>query len=171
MSATRNCSRCTTMLLPVMFYANHAVCKSCHIKIVCIRRKRVKEAKLNAFDIALGVVEIIDPADRDDLYIMQNSRLPEYKVGRSHNPESRAKDLSKCQNFRMMIIHVFKGCGHLESICHQRLKARNITDCDGKEWFNIDLPTVYKIIDGVIAESQLKVTFEPHATMLKTCGV
>ena len=119
------------------------------------RRKRVPTP--DESDLELGIVEIIDPARRDDLYITQNSRLPEYKVGRSHCPNARAKELSKCQNFRMLIIRTFEGKGHLEATIHHRLKTRNVTEGDGREWFDVDLPTLLVIIEGAIAESSLAV--------------
>ena len=77
------------------------------------------------------------------------------KIGRSHDPEARAKQLSKCQNFRIQILKTYHGQGYLEATIHKRLKARKVTEGDGQEWFKIDLTTLDVVIQGAIAESQL----------------
>lgn len=147
------CRRCNIELLPGSFYETYkSHCKKCVTANVEMNRKRRRDGFPDEEDMELGVSEILEP---DDLYVMQNSRLPEYKVGRSHNPEARSKDLSTCQNFRMLILRVFKGKGHLEATVHQRIKARRLTECCGTEWFTIDLDTLETIIQGVIAESSL----------------
>jgi hypothetical protein len=88
---------------------------------------------------------------------MQNSRIPdEKKVGKSHDPEQRAKDLGKSHNFAMQILKVYNGCGHLEATVHKRLKARKVAEGLGEEWFKIDLQTLDMIVQGVIAESQIQ---------------
>ena len=149
---TRICKRCDAELLPGSFYESYkSLCKKCVMSDVQTNKRRKRDVPEDE-DVELGVSEILEP---DDLYIMQNSRLPEYKVGRSYNPEARAKDLSKSQNFRMHILHVFKGKGHLESIAHQRLKTRRLTECCGTEWYSLDLQTIEKIIEGILAESSL----------------
>jgi hypothetical protein len=88
---------------------------------------------------------------------MRNSRFGdgEIKVGKSHDPTQRAKELGKSQNFRMEILKTYHCQGHLEAIVHKRLKARQVTLGDGREWFRIDFETLDTIVQGVIAESQL----------------
>ena len=152
---SRICKHCEAELSPENFYDSYkSLCKKCVTAEVSNKRRK-RATTPDEEDIELGVSEILEPENKDDLYVMKNDRLPEYKVGRSHDPAARAKDLSTCQNFRMEILHVFKGQGHLESICHQRLKARKFTEGRGNEWFNLDLQTIETIIKGVIAESQL----------------
>ncbi len=98
------------------------------------------------------------PPRKDDLYIMQNSRIPnELKVGRSHDPVQRARDLGKSQNFRMQILKTYPACGHLEATIHKRLKSRRVTEGEGQEWFrDVGLSTIDMIVQGTIAESQIQ---------------
>ena len=151
---SRICKRCDAELLPDNFYnSNKGVCRKCYI--MAVQQKRKKEMIPDEEDVELGVVEILDPETRDDLYIMKNSRLPDLKVGRSHNPDARAKDLSSCQPFKIHVLHVYKGKGYLEATVHQRLKIRKVTEGEGREWFKLDLETLKTIIEGVLAESSL----------------
>ena len=103
------------------------------------------------------ITETFVPQKKDDLYVMQNSRIPdEKKVGRSHDPEQRARQLGASQNFRLQILKVYPACGHLESTVHKRLKARKVTEGQGEEWFRVDLATLDMIVQGCIAESQIQ---------------
>ena len=103
------------------------------------------------------ITETFVPQKKDDLYVMQNSRIPdEKKVGRSHDPEQRARELGRSQNFRLQILKIYPGCGHLEATVHRRLKARKVTEGQGEEWFRIDLATIDMIVQGCIAESQIQ---------------
>ena len=151
---SKKCRICAESLAEGNFYeSNVNQCKRCFVQQVAECRKRRKQKNIQEEDADLGIVESLEP---DSMYIMQNSRIPdEYKVGRSHNPQARAKDLSTCQNFWIQILQVYPGKGHLESTVHQRLKSRRVTACAGTEWFRVDLDVTQTIIDGVIAEHQL----------------
>jgi hypothetical protein len=103
------------------------------------------------------ITETFSPDKKDDLYVMANSRIPdEKKVGRSHNPEQRARELGKSQNFRLQILKVYPGCGHLESTVHRRLRTRKVAEGEGQEWFRCDLDTIDMIVQGCIAESLIQ---------------
>ena len=157
---SRICKRCDADLLPSNFYdSNKSICRQCYRDDVA-KNKQKRSVNMDEDDVELGVVEILDP---DDLYVMKNSRLPEYKVGRSHNCDVRAKDLSKGQNFKMEIVRVYKQQGHLESMIHQRVKSRKFPDGEGREWFTLELETLEMIIQGVIAESTLRATSSSSA--------
>ena len=155
MCKNRACTKCSAELLPDNFYPSwKTVCKQCFSSNVKDRKRAHEELPEDGPDFE--VVETFIPQKKDHLYAMQNSRLfGEIKVGRSHDPEHRAKDLGKSQNFKMQILKVFHFVGHLESTVHKRLKQRHSTEGDGIEWFRIDMQTLDMIITGVIAESQL----------------
>ena len=136
------------------------ICKMCHNK-ACIergkRRKKDADAEETSSDEpAFEITETFIPKTKDHLYVMQNSRIPnEFKVGRPHDPNQRSKELGRSHNFRMDVLRVYHACGHLEATVHKRLKARQVSEGDGQEWFQMDLQTLELIIQGVIAESQL----------------
>ena len=135
------------------------VCRTCFLYENNERRKRKREAGTDdsePSEPSFEVTETYLPQKKDDLYVFQNSRISdEKKVGRSHDPEARAKQLSQCQNFRIQILKTYHGQGYLEATIHKRLKARKVNEGDGQEWFKIDLQTLDTIIQGVIAESQI----------------
>jgi len=134
------------------------ICRKCYLNVNSERKKRKRDAETESDlpEPAFEVTETFIPEKKDDLYVMQNSRIPDdKKVGKSHDPDARAKELQRSHNFKMQILKVYHGQGHLEATVHRRLKARNITEGDGKEWFRIDLETLDVIIQGCIAESQL----------------
>ena len=86
----------------------------------------------------------------DDLYIMRYSfRSDCVKIGRSHNPQRRRRDLEAGHNFRIEIVGVFPGKGFLERRVHERLAVRRSTEGSGTEWFDVDVATA---IDAVRAE-------------------
>ena len=76
----------------------------------------------------------------DSLYIMENPRTPgEVKVGRSQNPEERAKSLSAGNNFRLAVKHTYEEKGFLEKTLHHRLKRRRVEEGAGVEWFRVSV--------------------------------
>ena len=122
-----------------------------------VRPKPHREEPQTESEDTYEVTEVLLPRRKDDLYIMQNSRIPdEKKVGRSIDPPQRARDLGKSHNFRMVILKTYSGQGFLESTVHKRLHARKVTEGEGQEWFQVDVATIDMIVQGVIAESQLQ---------------
>ena len=170
-TTVRHCNRCPAVLTADNFYdSRKTICKACFREDIAERRKRKREEPDSAdseepFEITETLLpkselpleaEAPLPPKKDDLYVMQNSRIPdEKKVGRSQDVSIRAKQLGQSQNFRMQILKVYSGQGYLESTIHTRLKARKVTEGDGQEWFQVDLQTLDMIIGGVVAESQL----------------
>ena len=150
----RTCAKCSAELVPGSFYDGRKnMCKECHKDEMRLRKRALGDPDDGP---DFEVVETFIPEKKDHLYAMQNSRLfGEIKVGRSHDPEHRAKDLGKSQNFKMQILKVFHCQGHLESTVHKRLKVRRATEGDGVEWFRIDMQTLDLIITGIVAEGQL----------------
>ena len=93
--------------------------------------------------------ELLDT--HEDLYIMQNSRIPgEIKIGRSNNVPRRKKDLEQAQNFKMNVLTIFPGKGYLEKEVHKRLKDFQVTGCAGTEWFKCSFGEAVQAIDQVI---------------------
>ena len=72
------------------------------------------------------------------LYIMSRSDAPGIlKIGRSDDPESRAKTLQSCQCFWVNVLAVFKHGGALEADVHYILQHVRI-DGPGREWYRVD---------------------------------
>jgi hypothetical protein len=92
----------------------------------------------------------------DSLYTMENNRIPgEVKIGRSQNPEERARQLSAGNNFRIAVKQVYVGKGYLEKTVHQRLKARRVEEVAGTEWFRVSTDQADTIIKATILEDDL----------------
>ena len=81
-----------------------------------------------------------EPAGPDDLYIMQNSRIPgEFKIGRSRDVRARQRDLQASQNYRMIVHAVYPEAGHLERRVHDILADCRVQGAPGTEWFKTTL--------------------------------
>ena len=85
----------------------------------------------------------------DALYIMryagQGGLL---KIGRAHNTEKRRRQLEQGHAFRMEIVAVFPGAGHLERLIHKKLEGFRNTEGPGTEWFEVDLSVALATIQG-----------------------
>ena len=128
-------------------------CKKCFDE----RRSRKRPLSEIEGDDEFLVTEEIMP---DSLYTMENPRISgEVKVGRSHNPEERAKQLSAGNNFRLAVKQVYVGKGYLEKTVHQRLKARRVEEVAGTEWFKISTYQADTIIKAAILEDDLSRPF------------
>ena len=154
------CRVCAEPLNAANIYAGQGyVCRACFILSTAESRKKRKRdaAETEQEEAPYEVAETFIPERKDHLYAMQQSRfgVGEIKVGKSHDPIQRAKELGKSQNFRMEILKIWHYQGHLEATVHRRLKARKVTSGDGQEWFQLDVQTLDFIVQGVIAESQL----------------
>ena len=158
MTTCRVCS--TSLNADNTYHGKGHICRMCYNK-ACIERGKRRKLDADAEDVssdepAFEITETFTPKTKDHLYVMQNSRIPnELKVGRSHDPDQRSKELGRSHNFRMDILRVYHACGYLEATVHKRIKARQVSEGDGQEWFQMDLQTLDLIIQGVIAESQL----------------
>ena len=91
-----------------------------------------------------------EPDAKCDLYVMKNSLLPYFKVGRSADVARRAVDLQSGHPFRMTVVAVFPGKGHLESEAHVKLEAWNVKDCPGREWFDCPLADILQRIGDLV---------------------
>ena len=88
----------------------------------------------------------------DDLYVFKNSRLPEYKIGRSSDIAARSHGLQKSQNFYMQKVAIFEGEGHLEDSVREMLAycllSREVAA--GTEWHACSLQTALAAIGHAI---------------------
>ena len=91
----------------------------------------------------------------DDLYIMRyvGIRTGTLKIGRSSDAEARRKNLESSQDFRIEIVALYPGWGHLERSIHTRLEKHRSTRGAGTEWFAVDLTTATTAVRAAILET------------------
>ena len=91
----------------------------------------------------------------DDLYVFRNSRLPEYKIGRSSDASPRSH---ASQNFYMLKVAIFEGKGHLEGKVREMLAycllPREVAA--GTEWHACSLQTALAAIGQAIESEEAK---------------
>lgn len=125
----------------------HNVCKKCW------KDRYPKEKKASLEDASN---ETDQPVSPDALYIMENPRIAgEVKIGRSQNPEERAKSLSAGNNFRLAVKHTYEEKGFLEKTLHHRLKRRRVEEGAGVEWFRVSVEQADLLIRAAILEAEL----------------
>lgn len=71
-----------------------------------------------------------------DLYIIQSDVTGDFKIGRSKQPNKRLFQLQTGSPYKLKIILVLKGMGHLEKQLHRQIKS-NSRKCKG-EWFDFE---------------------------------
>ncbi len=88
----------------------------------------------------------------DDLYVFKNSRLPEYKIGRSSDVAARRDALQKSQNFYIQKVAIFEGRGHLEDKVRVMLAycILPVEVAKGREWHACSLQTALAAIGHAI---------------------
>ena len=92
----------------------------------------------------------------DALYIMENPRIPgEIKIGRSRDPEERAKQLCAGNNYRMVVRRTWGEKGFLEKTIHHKLKRRRVEEGAGVEWFQVSVEQAETIIAAAIIEDDI----------------
>ena len=132
-------------------------CKVCRNHAWNNRRKDRKEGGDDAGEgenAAQGTDE--EPPQKrsrgDDLYVFKNSRLPEYKIGRSSDIAARSHALQKSQNFYIQRVAILEGKGHLEDKVRQMLAhcllPREVAA--GTEWHACSLQTALAAIGQAI---------------------
>ncbi len=88
----------------------------------------------------------------DDLYVFKNSRLPDYKIGRSSDIAARSHALQRSQNFYIERVAIFEGKGHLEDTVREMLAycilSREVAR--GREWHACSLQTALAAIGQAI---------------------
>ena len=105
-----------------------------------IAQKALPACKLHKLARSVRARPAAEPAGPNDLYIMQNSRIPgEFKIGRSRDVRARQRDLQASQNYRMIVHAVYPEAGHLEGRVHDILAHCRVQGTPGTEWFKTTL--------------------------------
>ena len=138
-------------------------CKSCNIaaQLRWARNNRVVGPvdNDNLVEDPSDVVDdlmIVEELTPDSLYIMENPRIPgEVKIGRSKNPEERARQLSNGHPFTVVVRRSYERKGFLEKTLHQRLKRRRVEEGPGVEWFKVSVEQAGVLIEAAILEDEL----------------
>ena len=95
--------------------------------------------------------------DMDALYVMTNTLIPHMvKVGRSHDPDIRAKDLSQSHPFKIIVCHRYTGYGFLEKLIHDKLQKKRVEGGRGREWFSIEPKQADLLIQAAMLEHKLQ---------------
>ena len=90
-----------------------------------------------------------------DLYVLQYSTIWDcVKIGRSSNVQRRIQKLEEGHNFRIVLLAIYPGKGHLERIVHQQLQRYQSNFGAGNEWFDLSADYALKVINEVIQQSQ-----------------
>ena len=69
------------------------------------------------------------------------------KVGRSDNPQDRARALQKHHAFHMVVLRVFEGKGGHEANVHNLLKEYRVANVPGCEWFRCSVEHVVATVE------------------------
>lgn len=74
------------------------------------------------------------------------------KVGRSHNPHTRAQQLSAGHPELIVVFHVWPCRGPLERFVHDRFAPLNVQNGGpGREWFNVNSDMAVTLIDLLVS--------------------
>ena len=117
------------------------------------RRKELKEVEGDSVETVAQDEEPPQKRSRgDDLYVFKNSRLPEYKIGRSSDVAARRDALQKSQNFYIQKVTIFEGRGHLEDKVREMLAycLLPVEVAKGREWHACSLQTALAAIGHTI---------------------
>ena len=122
-------------------------CKACVLKANRIRSEAASCS--SEFTVTQELVP-------DDMYIMENPRIPgEIKIGRSRDPQERAKQLCAGNNYRMAVKRIYPGKGFLEKTIHKKLKRRLVEEGSSVEWFRISVEQAEALIVAAIIEDDI----------------
>ena len=131
--------------------------KQCRCKICSNlhRRKERKDGGDDAEENENATQNEEPPRKRskgEDLYVFKNSRLPEYKIGRSGDTAARSNGLEASQNFYMLRVAIFEGKGHLEDTVREMLAycILPVEVAKGREWHACSLQTALAAIGQAI---------------------
>ena len=90
-----------------------------------------------------------------DLYVVQYSTVWDcVKIGRASNVENRLRQMGASQNFRLVLVALFPGRGHIERAVHKRLSAYLSKEGTSNEWFNAPAQYAIKIINEPIEQNR-----------------
>ena len=134
-------------------------CKSCrNLAGQCRRKKREEDGDNTEEKDESATPDEEEPPQKrgrgDDLYVFKNSRLPDFKIGRSSDITARSQALQRSQNFHIQRIATFEGKGHLEDDVRKRLAYCLLPKevAAGTEWHTCSLQTALAAIGQAIDE-------------------
>jgi hypothetical protein len=159
-ASSKECPECHENLAVDAFYVcasnkdgRQNLCKKCFQQTYKGGKKAESEPQAYKGGKKTETEQQVSP---DALYIMENPRIPgEVKIGRSTNPEERAKALSAGNNFRLVVKQTYDEKGFLEKTLHNRLKRRRVEEGAGIEWFGISVEQADLLIRAAILEDEL----------------
>ena len=158
---TKVCTWCHESVPFEDFYNHHGTrdgkqswCKACMLKNHKLRSAAPSVACSAAGSASeFTVTQELVP---DALYIMENPRIPgELKIGRSRDPEERAKQLCAGNNYRMVVKRTYGEKGFLEKTIHKKLKRRRVEEGSSVEWFRISVEQADALIVAAIIEDDI----------------
>ena len=134
-------------------------CRECtlhyHREYSKMRRKRQREEEDTEHTPLADILQA-DVTQTDTLYVMRNSLIPGMvKIGKSHNPEDRARDLARSHPFEMVICSTYERWGFIEKKIHDKLRHRNVIGGTGREWFHVTPEQADRLIANVIVEQEI----------------
>ena len=130
-------------------------CKACTQSLSARPPKHCSDASSAASSLCqqFSVTQELVP---DALYIMENPRIPgEIKIGRSRDPQERAKQLCAGNNYRMVVKRTWGEKGFLEKTIHKKLKRRRVEEGSSVEWFRISVEQAEALIVAAIIEDDI----------------
>ena len=150
------CSLCRESVQLCDFYKHPSTrdglqsqCKACMLKNHKLRSEAPSVDCTSEFTVTQELVP-------DALYIMENPRIPgEIKIGRSRDPEERAKQLCAGNNYRMVVKRTYGEKGFLEKTIHKKLKRRRVEEGASVEWFRISVEQAEALIVAAIIEDDI----------------
>ncbi len=134
-----------------------AWCKPCaRVKWKCWKNSQTQQSEVPYTACSSDEFAVTEELTPDALYIMENPRIAgEIKVGRSRDPEERAKQLCAGQNYRMIVRRTWGEKGFLEKTIHHKLKRRRVEEGAGVEWFRVSVEQAETIIAATIIEDDI----------------
>ena len=154
----KRCSKCQEDKPLDAFYKHsgkqsglQSYCKSC----TCTANAQNARKRRNDPEDVLPESDL-SICEGDSLYIMSNSLLPDMvKIGRSVNPEERAKQLGASHPFRLAVEFSYGGKGFLEKTLHDRLKHRRVEGGHGREWFRLTAEQADVLVRASVVDHEL----------------
>ena len=93
----------------------------------------------------------------DSLYVFTNPLVPNMlKIGRSFDPNKRAKKLATSHPYELVINYTYQRWGFLEKMVHNKLKEWRVNGGTGQEWFYIEPKQADILIKATAIEHELR---------------
>ena len=162
--STRYCSNCEQHLPCSNFATRNALCKPCRriyqTEWHLINREKKNQAtkdwrerKLKQQFESTTYDDVMSENEGDDerhLYIMRYEFDPcgtmGHKIGRTKNLAARVEQLERSHAFRMKVLRVYRGLGHLEPVVKDLLANRRLRTGAGTEWYDVTFAAAMKAV-------------------------